>query len=280
MVTRSHPLGLHHRRHLCLAAPSTSPAAPLPRPPPPLAQAGKLCATPYGIDVVGITELVLATGALVGGITARQRGQEMERLNEQLRKINMSLRQQARAGTVYAPGVGGGVSYVRAVYAPGVEGAGESYVGAVHAPGEEGGGGGLTLGLSTHPVSRGQGGLTLGLSTHPVRGGVLRWDDSLGMVVGMHWGIFKEGVSDHDASRPWPWNADQHAAMSPAAQGRERLHGCHPGTGMCHCEVLLLASQQEATNATPGLKVDVNTRFATTWRQQSSGSVNRQPHLK
>jgi hypothetical protein len=39
------------------------------------------------------------------GISARQRKNELERLNEQLRKINMSLRQQARAGTVYAPGL-------------------------------------------------------------------------------------------------------------------------------------------------------------------------------
>jgi hypothetical protein len=43
-------------------------------------------------------------GALVGGITARQRKVELERLNEQLRRINLSLRQQARAGTLYAPG--------------------------------------------------------------------------------------------------------------------------------------------------------------------------------
>lgn len=35
---------------------------------------------------------------------ARQRKEELQRLNEQLRKINLSLRQQARAGTVYAPG--------------------------------------------------------------------------------------------------------------------------------------------------------------------------------
>jgi hypothetical protein len=71
---------------------------------PPFPQIGKLCATPYGIDIVGITEFVALVGALVGGITARQRKAELERLNEQLRKINMSLRQQARAGTVYAPG--------------------------------------------------------------------------------------------------------------------------------------------------------------------------------
>jgi len=66
---------------------------------------GKLCATPFGIDVVGITEFVALVGALVGGIAARQRKEELERLNEQLRKINMSLRQQARAGTIYAPGL-------------------------------------------------------------------------------------------------------------------------------------------------------------------------------
>ena len=38
-------------------------------------------------------------------MTSRQRKDEVERLNEQLRKINMSLRQQARAGTIYAPGL-------------------------------------------------------------------------------------------------------------------------------------------------------------------------------
>lgn len=32
-----------------------------------LTQFGKLCATPFGVDVVGITELVALTGALVGG---------------------------------------------------------------------------------------------------------------------------------------------------------------------------------------------------------------------
>ncbi len=67
-------------------------------------QVGKLCATPFGIDVVGITEVTALIGALVGGITARKRKDEVERLNEQLRSINLSLRQQARAGTVYAPG--------------------------------------------------------------------------------------------------------------------------------------------------------------------------------
>ncbi len=75
------------------------------RPPRPShTQVGKLCATPFGVDIVGITEFVALVGALVGGVTARQRKEELERLNEQLRKINLGLRQQARAGTVYAPG--------------------------------------------------------------------------------------------------------------------------------------------------------------------------------
>lgn len=67
--------------------------------------AGKLCATPFGVDIVGITELLALVGAVVGGVSARIRKNELERLNEQLRKINLSLRQQARAGTVYAPGL-------------------------------------------------------------------------------------------------------------------------------------------------------------------------------
>lgn len=72
---------------------------------PPYVQApGKLCATPYGVDIVGITEFILLVGAFVGGAVARQRKQEMEKLNDQLRTINISLRQQARSGTVYAPG--------------------------------------------------------------------------------------------------------------------------------------------------------------------------------
>jgi hypothetical protein len=32
-------------------------------------QVGKLCATPFGVDIVGITELVALIGALVGGKT-------------------------------------------------------------------------------------------------------------------------------------------------------------------------------------------------------------------
>lgn len=75
---------------------------------------GKLCATPFGVDVVGITEAIALTGALVGGLSARRRKDELEKLNDQLRTINSQLRQQARAGTLYAPGLtyvpGGAVS--------------------------------------------------------------------------------------------------------------------------------------------------------------------------
>ena len=42
------------------------------------------------------TTLTLWICGLHAGVTARQRKDELERLNEQLRKINMSLRQQAR----------------------------------------------------------------------------------------------------------------------------------------------------------------------------------------
>ena len=84
--------------------------------------AGKLCATPFGIDIVGITEFIALVGALVGGIAARQRKAELERLNEQLRKVNMGLRQQARAGMVYAPGL----SYVPPTAAGGAGGNGAS----------------------------------------------------------------------------------------------------------------------------------------------------------
>lgn len=68
-------------------------------------QGNNLCATPFGIDVVGISQTAALIGAIVGGVSARNRKNEVERLNEQLRRINNSLRQQARSGTVYAPGL-------------------------------------------------------------------------------------------------------------------------------------------------------------------------------
>ncbi len=93
---------LEHVRHVRAPLPLTFILTP-PRLTP-HSQEGKLCATPFGIDVVGITEVVAVAGALVGGLLARQRKEELGKLNEQLRKINVQLRQQARAGTIYAPG--------------------------------------------------------------------------------------------------------------------------------------------------------------------------------
>ena len=65
----------------------------------------RLCATPFGVDVVGITELVLVVGAITGGISARVRKRELETLNSKLRLINVQLREQARSGVIYAPGL-------------------------------------------------------------------------------------------------------------------------------------------------------------------------------
>eukprot|EP00466_Bigelowiella_natans_P009473 jgi/Bigna1/55450/estExt_Genewise1Plus.C_600034 len=76
-----------------------------------LTQEGKLCATPFGVDVVGITELVALTGALVGGLASRRRKEELVRLNDQLRKINFALRKQARVGGVMNPGVSSGMLF-------------------------------------------------------------------------------------------------------------------------------------------------------------------------
>lgn len=97
-------------------------------------RAGKLCATPFGIDLVGIIVFVALTGALVGGVSARSRKAEVERLNDQLRKINLSLRQQARAGTVYAPGL----NYAPQPLSPAGRPLGE----LLRESGEAGGGGG------------------------------------------------------------------------------------------------------------------------------------------
>lgn len=52
-----------------------------------------------------LSEAIALIGALVGGITARKRKEEVEKLNDQLRSINTQLRMQARAGTMYAPGL-------------------------------------------------------------------------------------------------------------------------------------------------------------------------------
>jgi len=64
-----------------------------------------LCATPFGIDVVGITQTIALIGALVGGLSARNRKIELEELNDKLRNVNKVLREQARSGITYAPGL-------------------------------------------------------------------------------------------------------------------------------------------------------------------------------
>jgi len=76
-----------------------------------LTQEGKLCATPFGVDVVGITELIALTGALVSGISSRKRKEELQRVNEQLRKINFALRKQARIGGSRNPSVSSGMLF-------------------------------------------------------------------------------------------------------------------------------------------------------------------------
>lgn len=76
-----------------------------------LAMGKTLCATPYGVDIVGISTSILAIGALVGGLSARARKAELEKVNEKLRAVNQQLRQQTRKGmspsvnTLYAPGL-------------------------------------------------------------------------------------------------------------------------------------------------------------------------------
>jgi len=77
-----------------------------------------LCATPFGVDVVGITESVALVGAVASGISARLRKAEAEKLNEQLRQVNQQLRQQARVGTLYAPGLSYAPTSVSSVGAP------------------------------------------------------------------------------------------------------------------------------------------------------------------
>lgn len=64
-----------------------------------------VCANRTGIDVVGVTQGVALLGALVGGISSRQRKREVEELNEKLRNVNSALRAQARSGVTFAPGL-------------------------------------------------------------------------------------------------------------------------------------------------------------------------------
>ena len=70
--------------------------------------AGKtLCVTPFGIDIVGITEFVALAGAVASGLSVNQKKQEIEALNDKLRKINASLMSKDRGVRSEVP-VGGG----------------------------------------------------------------------------------------------------------------------------------------------------------------------------
>ena len=76
-----------------------------------------LCITPFGVDVVGISETVALVGAIGAGLTSNARKAEIAELNEKLRAVNQTLRAQIRApaptvvGNVVHPD--GGVSVNR-----------------------------------------------------------------------------------------------------------------------------------------------------------------------
>jgi len=73
-----------------------------------------LCKTPEGVDIVGITESLGLIGALVGGVSAKNRKEELETVNarllkvvSRLRKVNNKLKKQGiivnRDGTLTLP---------------------------------------------------------------------------------------------------------------------------------------------------------------------------------
>jgi len=73
-----------------------------------------LCKTPEGVDIVGITESLGLVGALVGGVSAKNRKEELETVNarllkvvSRLRKVNNKLKKQGiivnRDGTLTMP---------------------------------------------------------------------------------------------------------------------------------------------------------------------------------
>ena len=55
-----------------------------------------LCITPFGVDVVGITQTVALVGAIGAGLTSNARKAEIAELNEKLRAVNQTLRAQVR----------------------------------------------------------------------------------------------------------------------------------------------------------------------------------------
>lgn len=92
------------------------------------------------ITIACVAEAVAFTGAFVGGVSARKRKAEVERVNAQLRQINVSLRKQARVES-YAPGLS---------YAP--VGTTAGGMGGGMGGGGGGGGGGRVTTLEPPPV--------------------------------------------------------------------------------------------------------------------------------
>lgn len=61
-----------------------------------VANGNTLCVTPFGVDVVGITQTVALVGAIGAGLTSNARKAEIAELNEKLRAVNSTLRAQIR----------------------------------------------------------------------------------------------------------------------------------------------------------------------------------------
>ncbi|ESQ48577.1 hypothetical protein EUTSA_v10021156mg [Eutrema salsugineum] len=68
------------------------------------ALAAEVCEPESSMFSMPVLSLVALIGATVGGLLARQRRGELQRLNEQLRQINAALRRQAKIES-YAPGL-------------------------------------------------------------------------------------------------------------------------------------------------------------------------------
>jgi len=61
-----------------------------------VANGNTLCVTPFGVDVVGISQTVALVGAIGAGLTSNARKAEIAELNEKLRAVNSTLRAQIR----------------------------------------------------------------------------------------------------------------------------------------------------------------------------------------
>ena len=57
-----------------------------------VANGNTLCVTPFGVDIVGISQTVALVGAIGAGLTSNARKAEIAELNEKLRAVNSTLR--------------------------------------------------------------------------------------------------------------------------------------------------------------------------------------------